>query len=271
MRGWVKDYRIDETHWLHPLCEGRAFTKYEAWKDLIKQVNHKDNKHMFGNQLTITIRGEKITSLRGLGERWKWSKNKVNDFLKLLQRDEMITFETIPGKRTLIKIVNYEKWQGKDDIEGHEEDENKDSKKDAERTQKGHGRDSQGTQKDRNKNVKNVKEDIKDNVVNDIVTYLNQKSGKKFSTTTKETAKHINGRLSEGRTFDDFQYVIDVKTVEWLNDKKMNKYLRPETLFSPTNFESYLNQSMPEKPHEVNEDAFFKRMEALDREENGDL
>ena len=41
---------------------------------------------------------------------------------------------------------------------------------------------------------------------------------------------------SLGRT-----YVIDNKTKEWLNNKEMCQYLRPETLFG-TKFESYLNQ-----------------------------
>ena len=31
--------------------------------------------------------------------------------------------------------------------------------------------------------------------------------------------------------------------LDWLNDKTMKKYLRPETLFG-TKFESYLNQPM---------------------------
>lgn len=35
--------------------------------------------------------------------------------------------------------------------------------------------------------------------------------------------------------------MIDIKTAEWLHNPKMNKYLRPETLFG-TKFESYLNQ-----------------------------
>ncbi|MNW62266.1 hypothetical protein D3C74_403850 [compost metagenome] len=56
----------------------------------------------------------------------------------------------------------------------------------------------------------------------------------------------INGRLSEGRTVEDFKKVIDIKTEEWLG-KDQEKYLRPNTLFTPTNFENYLNQANPKK------------------------
>ena len=34
--------------------------------------------------------------------------------------------------------------------------------------------------------------------------------------------------------------------MEWINDKTMNKFLRPETLFG-TKFEGYLNQQMKQK------------------------
>ena len=41
--------------------------------------------------------------------------------------------------------------------------------------------------------------------------------------------------------------MIDIKTSQWLNDKKMNIYLRPKTLFNASNFESYLNEIRKEE------------------------
>lgn len=52
----------------------------------------------------------------------------------------------------------------------------------------------------------------------------------------------IRARISEGFSYEDFVQVIDTKTNEWLNNKEMQKYLRPETLFG-NKFESYLNQN----------------------------
>jgi uncharacterized phage protein (TIGR02220 family) len=75
----------------------------------------------------------------------------------------------------------------------------------------------------------------------EIVDYLNAKAGTSYRHTTKKTQQLIRARWNEGFRLDDFKTVIDKKVAEWLNDPKMNKYLRPETLFG-TKFESYLNQ-----------------------------
>lgn len=74
----------------------------------------------------------------------------------------------------------------------------------------------------------------------EIVQYLNQKTGKNFKSTSKATQRHIRARLAEGFTVSDFKQVIDKKCSDWLRDQKMKEYLRPETLFG-TKFESYLN------------------------------
>ncbi len=78
-------------------------------------------------------------------------------------------------------------------------------------------------------------------IVEQIVKYLNDKTGKNFKVSSKTTKRHINARLNEGFVLEDFKQVIDNKVNEWINDKKMNQYLRPETLFG-TKFEGYLNQ-----------------------------
>jgi len=79
----------------------------------------------------------------------------------------------------------------------------------------------------------------------DIISFLNAKTGKNFRATTKATRRHISGRWSEGYRLDDFKAVIMRKTKQWANDAKMAGYLRPETLFG-TKFESYLNERDPQ-------------------------
>lgn len=74
----------------------------------------------------------------------------------------------------------------------------------------------------------------------EIIDYLNNKAGKGFKATTSDTQKHINARLAEGFTIDDFKAVIDQKCAEW-KGTEMKKYLRPETLFG-RKFEGYLNE-----------------------------
>lgn len=75
----------------------------------------------------------------------------------------------------------------------------------------------------------------------EIVEYLNQKTGKHFSPTSAANVRFIEARLKEGRTVEDFKTVIDNKVADW-KDTEQDQYLRPETLFTASHFESYLNQ-----------------------------
>lgn len=93
-----------------------------------------------------------------------------------------------------------------------------------------------------NKDIKDIVEHSPTEPVpyQEVVEYLNQKTGKNFKHTSKVTQRHIRARLAEGFTVNDFKQVIDNKCNDWLRDQKMKEYLRPETLFG-TKFESYLN------------------------------
>lgn len=88
----------------------------------------------------------------------------------------------------------------------------------------------------------------------EIVEYLNEKTNSQFRSTTKKTQTVIKARYNEGYVIDDFKKVIDVKTADWLNNSKMNMYLRPETLFG-TRFEGYLNQKVVNGGTEYNANA----------------
>lgn len=104
------------------------------------------------------------------------------------------------------------------------------------------------------------KEEDKDNNIcvpyKEIITYLNEKTGKKLRWDVKSNQKEIKARFNEGYTLDDFKTVIDKKYHEWgrkptkeelqrgVNDMRI--YLRPKTLFG-SNFDVYLNQEQTEK------------------------
>ena len=84
--------------------------------------------------------------------------------------------------------------------------------------------------------------------IKEIVQYLNGKCGTRYRYQTKGTQEHINARLKEGYTVDDFKTVIDKKFEEW-HGTDMEKFLRPETLFAGK-FESYLNQKIVKKTYQ---------------------
>lgn len=75
----------------------------------------------------------------------------------------------------------------------------------------------------------------------EIIEYLNEQTGKNYSHTAKGNKKFISARWNEGFRLDDFKQVIDNKVKDWLNNKEMNQYLRPQTLFN-NKFDMYLNQ-----------------------------
>jgi uncharacterized phage protein (TIGR02220 family) len=86
----------------------------------------------------------------------------------------------------------------------------------------------------------------KNNIIKDIISYLNLKSQKNFRSDSKIAIKNITARLNENYTLEDFKKVIDIKCSHWLEPKKgetdMSIYLTPDTLFG-NKFEKYLNQN----------------------------
>jgi predicted phage replisome organizer/uncharacterized phage protein (TIGR02220 family) len=91
---------------------------------------------------------------------------------------------------------------------------------------------------DKEKDKEKDKEEKKKIYIN-IISRLNEKAGTNYKATGKATQGHINARIAEGYTIDDFYTVIDKKCAEWKGGD-MEKYLRPETLFG-NKFENYLN------------------------------
>lgn len=100
-----------------------------------------------------------------------------------------------------------------------------------------------------------------------IIDYLNKKTSKNFKSTSKKTKTLINARINEGFSVEDFKTVINNKTTEWLNDKKMEQYLRPETLFG-NKFESYLNQNSKKQETSENIETVDEYIEMSRRFEN---
>lgn len=93
---------------------------------------------------------------------------------------------------------------------------------------------------DQDKSKSNDVLDNKKQIISEIVEYLNLKLDTNYRNNTSGTRKHIEARLNEGFTLEDFKIVIDKKSAEWQH-MDMQKFLRPETLFG-NKFEGYLNQ-----------------------------
>lgn len=92
-----------------------------------------------------------------------------------------------------------------------------------------------------------------------IIDYLNEKTGKSFSSKTKKTKDLISARWNEGKRLDDFISVIDYFSMKWIgvifnNGQPAEKYLQPSTLFNGK-FDERVNEAkMNQKKKEVQQD-----------------
>lgn len=169
VEGWNKIYRSIQEHWLWT-CE--PFSRGQAWIDLLLMANHKEAKIMVNGNLEVVERGQRITSIRKLSDRWKWSTKKVTHFLDQLVKDKMIEYISDSSK-TVVTIVNYDKYQGKEtplnvdntDLDGgigNTEETQKKHEGNTEESAKKHRGNAEEKQKKTNKNdkeyIKNDKE-----------------------------------------------------------------------------------------------------------------
>ncbi|RXG62862.1 hypothetical protein ES695_20020, partial [Candidatus Atribacteria bacterium 1244-E10-H5-B2] len=207
---------------------------FKIWFYLVNEVNYKDSKQF--------ARGSSFIKYEWIMRKTKTTKNEVAHCIKWLKSATMIATAKATGGFT-VKVLNYNAFQS---LENYKSDSKSDSKGKTKATQKQH---KSHTILKKVKKVKNKKDITK--VISSvglkpnyalIINYLNKKTGSNFDPKNKSTMELIRARFNEGRTVKDFVTVIDKKIETWLADDKMNKYLRPSTLFNRTKFENYLNE-----------------------------
>ena len=215
--GWIKLHRaiMDHPDWL-----AEPFTKAQAWVDLLLLANHKTG-HIRKRGILIEVqRGQVGYSEETLAARWKWSRDKVRRFLSRLKADLQITRNPIqqnPKLSCLISIVNYEAYQGGDTSN--------------DTTEK-----HQTIQEQECKNEKNNL--YRQNALQ-ILSYLNEKTGKRYRDTSL-----IEARLKDGGSDDDCRKIIDTKMRDPYFIANQN-YLNPQTLFRKSHWDTYLNEIGP--------------------------
>lgn len=155
--GWVKIYRASTENWTFDNDEPKC--SYAAWIDLILMMNHENKKTKIRGTVLEIRRGQKLTSIRKLAERWHWTRKRASNFLKTLQKDGMIYIDESHKWGTLITVCNYNDYQGFGSASGATEDATQDTTEDTtEDTRVGPQNRPQTTHKQECKNVKNDKE-----------------------------------------------------------------------------------------------------------------
>ena len=100
-------------------------------------------------------------------------------------------------------------------------------------------------------------------IAREVIEYLNTTANKNFKTTTKSNLQMIAARLKEGYTKEDLFKVIDNMTKAWatgfINGVPANNYLRPSTLFRPSNIDGYLEYDNSRQAPKQPQQQYFKK------------
>ncbi len=105
MEGWIKLHRKIRENWIW-----KDPVKFQWWVDILLEVNHSPAKVPVGFDIIECGKGQSIRSLQGWAVRWGTSKDTARNFLKMLQKDNMIVCENLT-KTTRITVCNYESYQ----------------------------------------------------------------------------------------------------------------------------------------------------------------
>ena len=141
-KGYIKVYRDIRDHWI---WNDRPFSLQSAWIDLLLLANHEQKTILFNDAVITVEKGQHMTSLMILSERWGWSRGKTKRFLDKLESEHMITTKR-NGNGTLLTIVKYGVYQ-----------DSKNSK-----------RNTNGTQTEQQRNAGGHKQDTKEGTKEDI-------------------------------------------------------------------------------------------------------
>ncbi|OPX91905.1 MAG: hypothetical protein A4E53_00625 [Pelotomaculum sp. PtaB.Bin104] len=109
--GWISLHRkYAETElWL-----SEPFTRGQAWVDLLILANHKDGFIRVRGQLIPVKRGQVGWSQERLAQRWQWSRKKVSNFLRELEKTAQQIEQQKNNISTIITILNYDAYQIKE-------------------------------------------------------------------------------------------------------------------------------------------------------------
>jgi uncharacterized protein YifE (UPF0438 family) len=234
-KGWIKLHRklFDNP----VLTRSRVFSDLEAWIWIITNVNHEKAKVLIGADVMDCNRGEMITSQKKLCMIFRWGNSKLRNFLKRLQKCQMISFETT-SKLTLIAVIKYDTYQSSQT----------DSKLILNRNQIDN-KSKTNTNKNE-KNVKNVKNDKETDLMFDKFwnLYPRKVNKKKTSITFNRLNKDNKEKAIEGAE----AYKEHVKQ----NKVEIRFVMHPTTFLNGENWDDYIHGQLQQvRPEMFRTDA----------------
>lgn len=218
--------------WLWRSLKNRAFFKkpdYLAlWILLLLKATRKELKLevWFKGQSIFLKPGQFLTGRKKLSIESGINESKIERILNYFEKIEQQIEQQKSTKNRIISILNWNRYQS---LEQQIEQQLNNKRT---TTEQQVNTDNKGNKENKDNNIYS----------REIIDYLNTKANTSFKHNMDKTKSIIEARLNEGFSLEDFKKVINVKVKDWLHDEKMNKYLRPITLFS-NKFESYLAEA----------------------------
>lgn len=224
---------------------------FKVFMYCLMKATHSDHKQLIGKQFIELTPGQFVYGRKKAALELNMKESTVRDYIELLKQENAIQVKST-NKYSIITVVNWLTYQGKDD----ENRQQNDSKMTA-----------KGQQNDTNKNVKNVKNEHIP--YEKIVNHLNKQAGKNFRHTARKTRELIKARWNEGHELEDFIRVIDFCSKKWKgkifsNGQLGDNYLQPSTLFNGK-FDERLNWtnekiSSPSEPQKTRDQIEHEKM-----------
>ena len=116
--GWITISRSIRSHWLW-----QNPRHLQWWLDLLMEAEWEDKQRHILGTIPMLQRGQLAASVRYLQQRWQYvgddgkrhtpTERTVLKFLRMLENEKMVILDNtkLPKRTTLIKIVNYDKYQ----------------------------------------------------------------------------------------------------------------------------------------------------------------
>lgn len=229
----IKNYLpVNRKFFEHPFwTKERVYSEAEAWLYLLKEARFEVSEAsiFIKGKIVRWGRGELPASLRYLGLKWSWDKNKVDRFLKLLMREGMIKSRTACGTdQTIITLCNYDSYNGAKENEGQQTG----RKRDTDGTDTGQTRDNTNTD-NKGKNDKKEKK-----VECAPLVFLTEKEFTSLNTKHGSyAAMQMISKLSAFKESNGKKYVSDYGAinswvVDWWNEhgrKQIPSHINPQT------------------------------------------
>lgn len=210
----------------------------KAWMDLLLMAAWADHTRDFQGEPVRLKAGQIVTSQRILAKRWNVGIKRVRTFLRKVEKSNAIRTHQGAHQSTIITIRNYREYQSFENTKGH----TKGRKAGARAAHVGRIPAPQKEQSNSYNSKELLLRRARRDIAQRLIEFLNEKAHRRYrvkGAAAENSITAITARLGEGATEDDCRSIIARKTREWTGDAKMNKYLRPSTLFNKTKFWEY--------------------------------